>query len=239
MFIPMGVAGRSKYRPYMTFGLIAVNVFVFIITVLTQVTGGYEGMLHFYKTYALDICRIGAEPITYSIGKSISSMFLHAGLMHVLGNMVFLWIFAPRVEAYFGHKRFLILYLFTGIGAAVAHILVQGANICIPGVNVEGLVVGASGAVSGVMGAFLFLYPGSRVRTVFLLGAIPLGTFFVSAWVYLGFWFLMDLLNGFIAVSNVAHWAHVGGFIVGFVVAFVAGMYKDAPKQDPFEYLDD
>ncbi len=238
--MPLGVAGRSNYRPYVTFTLIAINALVLLVMVLVG-TRGEAALLAFAQQYALDVCKIGVEPVTNSLAKAFASTFIHAGLLHLVGNMIMLWIFAPRVEGYFGHKRFFIFYMLVGMGAFVGHLLL-GGTVCIPALGNTSLVVGASGAIAGVMGAFLFLYPAARVRTVLVLfGFLPIKTFFINAWIYLGIWFLLDFVKGigWMSSQGVAHWAHIGGFVFGFAVAFVATLYKPAPTVSAFEYLDD
>jgi membrane associated rhomboid family serine protease len=238
--MPLGVAGRSRYRPYATFSLIAANAVVLLILLLTS-TQGQAALAAFFQRYALDVCRIGVEPFAHTALKSVGSLFIHGGIAHFLGNMVMLWIFGPRVEAYFGRRRFIIFYFLTAYAAFAGHILL-GGTVCIPGTQITGLVVGASGAVAGVMGAFLFLYPGARVRTaIVVFGWLPIKVFFINAWIYLAIWFLLDIFKGigWIASAGVAHWAHIAGFLGGFAIAFVATLYKPAPPVDAFAHLDD
>jgi len=238
--IPLGVAGRSHYRPYATFTLMVVNVVAFVVMWLVSLRGP-DALLGFIGTFALDVCRVGVEPLGSSVLKSVVTMFIHGGLLHLLGNMTFLWIFGPRVEGYFGHWRFLVFYALAGIGATVAHLLL-GGTVCIPGTDITGFVVGASGAIAGVMGAFLFLYPAARVRTALVLfGWLPVRVFYLSAWIYLLIWFALDFIKGigWIQSVGVAHFAHLGGFVIGFALVFVATMYRPAPAVDAFEHLDD
>jgi membrane associated rhomboid family serine protease len=139
-----------------------------------------------------------------------TSMFLHGSWMHVLGNMWFLWIFGNNVEDSMGRIRFIVFYLLCGLAAALGQIITNPASV-IP-------MVGASGAISGVMGAYLILYPKVRVFAL-----VPLGFFLTSvalpAWVMLGYWFLIQFVGGLAAfgseVGGVAFWAHVGGFVAG------------------------
>jgi membrane associated rhomboid family serine protease len=140
-------------------------------------------------------------------------MFLHGSWMHLLGNMWFLWLFGNNVEDSMGRVRFLAFYLLCGLAAAAAQI-VTSPNSPVP-------MVGASGAISGVMGAYLVLYPRVRVYTL-----VPLGFFITSmalpAWVMLGYWFLIQFVSGLVSVGGegggVAFWAHVGGFVAGLVL---------------------
>jgi membrane associated rhomboid family serine protease len=147
------------------------------------------------------------------ISHVVTSMFLHGSWMHVLGNMWFLWIFGNNVEDSMGRLRFILFYFLCGLAAAVGQVLTS-PDSPIP-------MVGASGAISGVMGAYLLLYP--RVR-VFAL--VPIGFFLTSvalpAWVMLGYWFLIQFVSGVVSIGGegggVAFWAHVGGFVAGIVL---------------------
>ncbi|MBM4261461.1 MAG: rhomboid family intramembrane serine protease [Deltaproteobacteria bacterium] len=142
----------------------------------------------------------------------ITSMFLHGGWMHLLGNMWFLWIFGNNVEDSMGRLRFVIFYLVTGLAAALGQVLTNPAS-GIP-------MVGASGAISGVMGAYLILYPRVKVYAI-----VPIVIFITSialpAWVMLGYWFLIQTVSGFFSqgeAGGTAFWAHVGGFVAGVVL---------------------
>ncbi len=144
----------------------------------------------------------------------LTHMFLHGSWMHLLGNMWFLWLFGNNIEDSMGHARFVIFYLLCGLAAAAAQII-TGPDAAVP-------MVGASGAISGVMGAYLVLYPNVRVYTL-----VPLGFFITSmalpAWVMLGYWFLIQFLSGVVSFAGevgggVAFWAHVGGFVAGVVL---------------------
>lgn len=157
----------------------------------------------------------------------ITSMFLHGSWMHLIGNMWFMWIFGNNIEDSMGRLRFVAFYLLSGLAAALGQILTNPASV-IP-------MVGASGAISGVMGGYLILYP--RVR-VFAL--VPLGFIFTSlampAWVMLGYWFLIQFVSGIATIGNevggVAFWAHIGGFVAGVVLIkpFVREDYYQAHR---------
>jgi membrane associated rhomboid family serine protease len=137
-------------------------------------------------------------------------MFLHGGFLHLFGNMIYLWIFGNNIEDTLGHFRFLIFYLVCGLSAALAQVLSS------PGSTVP--MIGASGAVAGVLGAYLLLFPGARVLTLlFIIIIIKLVR--LPALIVLGFWFLLQLMGvmgG--AISNVAFFAHIGGFVVGLIL---------------------
>jgi membrane associated rhomboid family serine protease len=148
-----------------------------------------------------------------------TSMFLHGGWMHLIGNMWFLWIFGNNIEEAMGHVRYLAFYLICGILASVSHILSNPAS-AIPS-------IGASGAIAGVMGAYIMLYPRARVWTLIFLGFF-VRVMYIPAGIILGFWILIQLFNGSIMagrqdMGGVAFWAHIGGFIVGVLLV---GVFK-------------
>lgn len=146
-----------------------------------------------------------------------TSMFLHGGLLHLLGNMLFLWVFGASVEDHMGHKSYLIFYFICGLGAGIAHIVANWGS-SIPS-------IGASGAISGVMGAYIVLFPRSKILTL-----VPIIIFFFTvrlpAILFLGYWFLIQFLSGFVSLgevdqAGVAWWAHIGGFLLGALLALV------------------
>jgi membrane associated rhomboid family serine protease len=156
-------------------------------------------------------CVLGG--LTYSA--AFSSMFLHGGWLHLLGNMWFLWLFGNNVEDVMGHGRFIVFYLLVGLAATVAHVLSAPGSV-LP-------TIGASGAISGIMGAYLVLYPRVRIQTVFVfiifLRVIP-----VPAWLVLIMWFALQVMTGYATPADtggVAVWAHVGGFVAGVVMVRV------------------
>ena len=177
--------------------------------------------------------RISLESPISAWATVLTSMFLHGGLMHLVGNMWFLFIFGDNVEDRFGHGKYLVMYLLAGIAAALMHVL-SAPNSAIP-------TVGASGAIAGVMGGYLLLYPHARVMAL-----IPLGLFTrivpVPAVFFLGFWFLLQIFSGLVENGGlgggVAWWAHVGGFAMGLGATFLlrnAG-WLQPPPQPKLEY---
>jgi len=198
----------SRRTPVVTVALIVANALVF----LYQLALTPAELRVFTASFAV-------IPAWFWWPSVLTSQFLHAGWMHVIGNMLYLWIFGDNVEDRLGHVRFLIFYLFAGACAAILQILFNPFS-GIP-------MVGASGAIAGVMGAYFVLYPQSRVLTavfiVFFFDLIEIPAVF-----FLGIWFLMQLLSGVgsLGVNNAAgggtaFWAHVGGFVVGFAVGWV------------------
>ena len=203
----------SRRRPYVMYAIIAVNFIVFLYELSLTRPELYE----FFARYGVMPARFTVDRVREMLGFSllpwITHMFIHGGWAHILGNMWYLWIFGDNVEDVMGHWRFLFFYISGGLFAALINFL------SMPFETVP--MVGASGAISAVMGAYFVLFPHSRIVSLvfffifFTLIEIP-------AFVYLFFWFLMQLYNGLISsafrVSNVAWWAHAGGFVYGMII---------------------
>jgi len=198
----------SRTVPFVTVGLIVVNALVFFY----QLALGPADLRVFMASYAV-------VPAWFWAPSLVTSQFLHAGWMHIIWNMVYLWIFGDNVEDRLGHVGYLIFYLGAGAAAGLLQVLFNPFS----GVP----MVGASGAIAGVMGAYFVLYPQSRVLTaVFIIFFIDLVE--IPAVFFLGIWFLMQVLSGIgsLGVSNAAgggtaFWAHVGGFVVGGLIGLV------------------
>lgn len=159
----------------------------------------------------------------------LTSMFMHATLLHLIGNMLFLYVFGDNVEAVFGHVGYLVFYLAAGLAAALGYIaatvyastISNVFGVMIPSDLTVG-VLGASGAISGVLGAYLVLFPKAKILAIFFYVLLPL-----PAVLFLGFWVVMQWLLGFYDVaSGVAYFAHIGGFIAGMVLALVFGLKR-------------
>lgn len=216
--------------PVVTVALIAINLAAWVLV---------QGMGQDYAL-ASSVCRfglipgdlLGALPGGYAIPLGgnlacvvepgipwrtlVTSMFMHGGWLHLLGNVWFLWVFGNNVEDAMGHVRFLVFYIACGLAAAGAQVLVDPSSP-VP-------MVGASGAISGVMGAYAILYPRVRIHTLVVL-IIFFFRVEIPAWAMLGYWFLLQLLGtGVEQVGGVAFWAHVGGFLAG---ALLIGRFKD------------
>jgi len=203
----------SRKKPFIMYTLIIANVIVF----LYELSLGNRELTQFFYEYGLLPARYTVAHFREILGISalpwLSHMFIHGGWAHILGNMWFLWIFGDNVEDALGHLKFLIFYLAGGIFAAAVNF------VFMPFSQVP--MVGASGAISAVMGAYFVLFPHSRiVSLVFFLFFFTLVE--IPAFIYLFFWFLIQLFNGLIStalpVSSVAWWAHAGGFIFGMVI---------------------
>lgn len=167
----------------------------------------------------------------------MTSMFMHAGWLHLFGNMLFLFIFGDNVEDVFGHGSYLLSYIVSGLAAALTHIL---SILFAPIINeLVGIpmssdltvgVVGASGAISGVLGAYIVLYPKARILTIVAYFILP-----IPAIIFLGVWFLLQWFYGFFNISGeVAYWAHIGGFVMGMILALAFGLKKKKARTARF-----
>ena len=207
--IPLRDVIPSRTFPALVIAIIALNAFAFL----------FEQTLS-DRELALFVREYGVVPAGFTLSSVFTSMFLHGGWMHFLGNMLFLWIFGDNVEDRMGHGRFVVFYLLCGAVAAFAHVMSE------PGSPIP--TIGASGAIAGVMGAYFVLYPHSRILTL-----LPLFIFWqiieVPAVVFLGLWFVLQLFSGVgtmlmagqgAPAGGIAFWAHVAGFVAGVVLVF-------------------
>jgi membrane associated rhomboid family serine protease len=236
--LPVGDFLRRRTTPYVNWVLLAVNIAVFIYTLSLDTTPlpplGLSEADEFYFDYGgLPACIAedlgvdsGARPRDLALCPEdpqplisvFSSMFLHAGWLHIVGNMLFLWIFGDNVEDRLGHVKYVVFYFASGIAAMAAQVFFSLDSV-VP-------TVGASGAIAGVMGAYVFLFPKALVRVIVMpLFFFP---FYLPAAVLIGFWFLTQLLGGIADLgqttgTNIAWWAHIGGFVAGVVLLYVLG----------------
>jgi membrane associated rhomboid family serine protease len=222
--IPLRDKNPTRHFPFITITLIVINLLVFI----------YE--LSLGQNLEKFVFRFGVTPneiyqsLHLGIFKPlafitlITSIFLHGGWLHLGGNMLYLWIFGDNVEDKLGSVRFLIFYLLCGIAASALHIYIEQTSI-VPS-------VGASGAISGVIGAYLLMFPKARVVTL-----VPIFIFIqiieLPAYIILGLWFVLQFFNGMLSLGNatagmggVAWWAHIGGFIAGMIFLFPFRKYR-------------
>lgn len=193
----------SLRTPYVTWALIGINILVFVS--YYSLFSNERALANFFFTYGL--VPAAAEPTTF-----VTSMFLHGGFMHLAGNMLFLYVFGDNLEDAMGHVRFLMFYLASGFAAAGAQ-YISDPSSTVP-------MVGASGAIAGVMGGYLLLYPKARVDVlifiVIIVRIIP-----IPAWIVLGAWFGIQLVQGAATPTlggGVAYWAHAGGFAAGLII---------------------
>ncbi|MHB1205296.1 MAG: rhomboid family intramembrane serine protease [Rhodospirillaceae bacterium] len=216
MFFPYGDDNPHVTTPYVNYALIAACGLVFLWEVSTGAKG-QESITYIYGLIPARLFGSGLpDPSLSAIAPWLTiftSMFLHGGWMHLLGNMLYLWIFGDNIEHSLGHFRYLVFYLLCGIAAALAQ------SISAPGSEVP--MVGASGAISGILGAYLVLHPKANIKVFVFL--IFITTVNLPAFVVLGGWFLMQLLNSAQANAGgagVAFLAHIGGFVAGAVMVF-------------------
>lgn len=221
--IPIGDDNSARrLTPIVTYILIALNVLVFFL----ELSGGDA----FIQRWAFVPSRFLADPVG-DFATLFTSMFMHAGWVHLLGNMLYLWIFGDNVEDRLGHATFTLFYLLCGLGATFAQLAFS------TGSNIPNL--GASGAIAGVLGAYIMMFPRGSVNV--LLGRIVTR---MSALIVIGFWFLLQVFSGigtFSASSQseggVAYMAHIGGFIAGVILTFLLGGTRKAlPPSASYRY---
>jgi membrane associated rhomboid family serine protease len=226
----------SRTFPFVTVLIVALNVLAFLYQVSLGIgsPGAARAAQEFIEEFGLIPCRLTGACVDPVAGLPspyvtiLSSMFLHGGLLHVGGNMLYLWIFGDNVEDTLGHFRFIIFYLLSGLAAALAQTAIAPSSM-IP-------MIGASGAVAGVLGAYLVLFPHARILTLLIIGFF-VRLVYIPAVVVLGFWAVVQFFSGFMTLGvatggepggGVAFWAHVGGFVAGIVLLFVL-----RPRGDP------
>ncbi len=222
--IPINDENPTYSTPIVVYALIAINVVVF----LHEMTLG-SGLDGFFELYAViprqlsaDISGVPTNQPVPEILTLITSQFLHGGILHIAGNMLFLWTFGDNIEHDLGHFKFLLFYLTCGVLAGLTHWFF-GMQSGLP-------TVGASGAIAGVMGAYLIKYPRAKILT--LLPFFLIFTVRIPAVYFLGFWFVQQAFSsvaslGMPEADGVAYWAHAGGFIFGVILAPIMGLMSD------------
>jgi membrane associated rhomboid family serine protease len=224
--LPLKDLNPTRRVPVVTYLLIAANALVFIWLWL-QPEAELQSLFLRLSVVPANVVR---NPLAVdTILDLLRSMFFHGGWAHLLSNMLYLWLFGDNIEDRMGVVLYLILYFFSGFAASIAQIVID------PGSTIP--MIGASGAIAGVLGGYLVMFPGVRVR-----GIIPLGFFSRSvewpAWIVLGMWFVMQLFSGFLslgaqtgATGGVAFFAHIGGFVAGLVLTWI--FMKLVPQPPP------
>jgi membrane associated rhomboid family serine protease len=226
VFIPLKDLNPRRSYPIVNTTLILVNVLVFFYQ--------YTLPPYAFKTFMIANATVparfpawlsGHAPFEAAFLPLLTSMFLHSGIAHIAGNMLFLWIFGDNVEDFYGHFTYLLFYLVCGIGSGLLHVLFN-LNSAVP-------ALGASGAISGVMGAYALLYPRSRILTLVFIFLVP-----IPAVIILGYWFILQFLSGISSLAvgagasgGVAWWAHVGGFLLGMLITSMARRGQSARWQ--------
>jgi membrane associated rhomboid family serine protease len=235
--IPIGDDDSDRRSaPYVTWLLVALNVFVFVVlqgmgsnerftmayvTVPAEILSGHDiaKTIPVRDPYGREVGNITLEPTPIPVLLTlVTAMFMHGGFAHLFGNMLYLWIFGDNLEDALGHARYLVFYLATGVVAGLSHVAVTaalGANPLIP-------CLGASGAISGVLGGYILLFPRRRVRVLFFYSVIE-----VPALVAIGLWFVFQLVSGAGKLGGemggVAYGAHIGGFVAGLLLVKLFG----------------
>ncbi|MBF8289193.1 MAG: Rhomboid family intrarane serine protease [Chloroflexi bacterium] len=228
--IPLRDANPTRRRPVVTLGLIGACVAVFGLELAIEASGGAEALGQFFKTWGAVPARIsaalaGSGDLGGAATGAFASMFLHGGWWHIVGNLLFLWIFGNNIEDRLGRLPFLGFYLLGGLAATLAQVWVDPAS--------EIPLIGASGAIAATLGAYIVLYPRARILTFVFLG------FFyqlieVPALIVLGYWFLLQLLDGAASLGavaahgGVAFFAHIGGFVAGLVAGLLVRLTRRA-----------
>lgn len=205
MFFPYKDDNPRILIPYVTYGLIGINIFIFLFQLALTASDPRLGQ---QLTYVY-----GLIPAHFSMISLFTSMFIHGGFAHILGNMWFLWIFGDNVESALGHVRYLVFYLLCGMAAGLAQTVINSDSL-VP-------MVGASGAIAGVLGLYMIRFPHARVHV--LIFFIFITTIRVPAYIVLGIWFMMQLTNGLGTIGldttgGVAWFAHIGGFTAGIIL---------------------
>lgn len=226
--VPLHDNNPTKITPWVNYGLIAANVLIFVYALMLS-PNQLQG---FFQTYAIVPSQLTAsfqsgDPVAMGMQSLslISSQFLHGGFLHLGGNMLFLWVFGNNIEEKLGRVSFLFFYLACGALAGLAQWALSMQS--------EIPMVGASGAIAGVLGAYILRFPKARILTLIPLG-IFITTFRIPAVFFLGFWFFQQALYGFASLQantsvdagGIAYWAHAGGFVVGLALAPPLGLFR-------------
>ena len=223
LMLPLKDDVPSRTVPIVTVSLIALNVLAFLYQTSLQLGADGRALEEFVLEFGVVPCRLTGRCVSPAAlppaAGIITSMFLHGGLFHIFGNMLYLWIFGNNVEDRLGHVRFLLFYVASGVAAALAQTAISPQS-AVP-------MIGASGAVSGVLGAYLLLFPFATVLTLVMIGFF-IRFVHVPALVVLGIWILIQFVNGFITArmmnaegGGVAWFAHIGGFLAGMALLFL------------------
>jgi len=213
MIFPIGDEQvQGGYFPLFSYSFIAINIAVFVLEFSLQTQGKLAGFITEYGAIPNEIVH-GQDLHTL-----LTSMFMHGGWMHLIGNMVFLWVFADNIEATVGNLTFLIFYVLGGLAAVAGHVYFD-ADSLVP-------MVGASGAISAVMGAYLVMFPTSKIKMLFFIMI-----FHIPAFIFLFFWIFQQMTAGMasfdgvnLELDNVAYWAHIGGFVFGLAAGLLFRM---------------
>ena len=226
--IPYKIVGKTNYRPYVAFLVTVTNVLAYLFILLYAFLGGLS-LEEVYRNFVLDFCAVGQQPLLESLLDGARSIFLHMSFVHLTSNIIIFYVFASRIEEHLGHWKFLAFYFLVGFGGHLGHFLFDG-GLC----GEPQYMIGSSGAISGLIGAFLFLFPTARIQSKIILLKSFSYDVNVRAWVYLVYWFFMQFFYevGSVAPRINVHWGHVGGFFSGLALIFLISFFI-APPQLP------
>lgn len=210
MFFPLRDENPAEKKPILTVGLIVINAAIFLFTYFS---GNFQEIVFNYGMIPKEIA--GGS----NVHTIFTSMFLHGGFLHVISNMWFLWIFGDNIEDLYGRSKFLLIYFGSGLVASLAHIAFNPAS----GVP----TIGASGAVAGVLGAYVVKYPKAKINTLLFI-FLFIQVVKIPAFIFLGAWIGLQILNASVTTIagtqvTVAYWAHIGGFAAGGLLTFLLG----------------
>lgn len=228
---PINDDNPTRIRPYVTYALIAINIVVFLHE-MSLAPQQLQGFFHLYAVVPKELtASLNGIPVNQPVPETltlVTAQFLHGGFMHIAGNMLFLWIFGNNVEDQLGHVKYIIFYISCGVLAALA----QWAFSVQSGIP----SLGASGAIAGVMGAYILRFPKAKIRTLVFLGYF-VTTLKVPAVFFLGFWFVQQAFSSFASLAvqtdvsmetgGIAYWAHAGGFVFGAILGPLLGLLNE------------
>lgn len=227
--IPYRTVGKSDFRAYATFTIIILT-FAFFIWEIGITSQAGKPITDLLPDYAFQTCEVGKESAGHVVGDGVRSLFMHLTFTTLATNMVFLWIFAPKVEQFLGHRGFFLFYILGGFGGYILTTLLIRGDCAI--------VVGANASIASVLGAFFFLYP---LRPIDAHVPIINRTYTLPAMLYIVVYMVLVVFasgEGPLSGNLAPYWDELGGFLMGVGVMFFATLFKSAPPSDPFDYLD-
>ncbi|MEO0406998.1 MAG: rhomboid family intramembrane serine protease [Cyanobacteria bacterium P01_A01_bin.135] len=224
--VPLNDENPTRLTPYVTYVFIGINIFVF----LYQIGLGQAGLEEFFRTWAVVPARLSASfagQVSPAVWITLfTAQFMHGGILHLGGNMLYLWVFGNNIEDKLGHLRYIVFYLACGVLASLSQWFFSQAST-VPS-------LGASGAIAGVMGAYILRFPKARILTLIPI-LFFLTTIRIPAIVFLGIWFIQQAFYGIASLSvsttmesgGIAYWAHAGGFVFGALLGPMFGLFSD------------
>ncbi len=225
--IPYKIVGKTDYRPYISFFVTVANVLAFAYLVSYAFLAGLP-VEEVYRNFALDICAVGSQTLSETLLDGMRSIFLHLSFVQLTANIIIFYVFGARIEEHLGRWRFFAFYVLVGFGGHLGHLFFDGSQCGEPL-----YMVGSSGAISGIIGAFLFLFPTARIKSKIVILKVFNYNVDVPAWFYLVYWFFLQFFYqvGSVAPKINVHWGHVGGFITGLALIFLLSLFIAPPRQ--------